>query len=402
MTRPPGDVALQRSATELLRGTQPSVVDDGHRAFRDLVRRFVTDAVDVRADEINGAGRVPRDVWRTAGALDLLATSFPVEYGGLDLDFGYSIILAEELTRSRARGLNWAMCVHKDMSSNYLLHAAEPVRQRLIPRCIAGDAICAVAMTEPSGGSDLSRIRTRAVRRGDHFSISGQKTFITNGASCDVVIVAARTSDPASRPQDGISLFVVDADTPGLVKGRRLDKTGCPASDTAELFFDDCLVPEEHLIGEENQGFRLLMRNLNIERLIAGAVYVTACEEMLRITRDYCREREVFGAAISEHQANKHLLAHLHTETRLARTFLDACCRRQLAGDVGTGDIAMIKYYASELANRIAYECVGLHGGYGYMQESAIAQWALDVRMFNLGGGTSQIMKEIIAKSLNL
>lgn len=375
---------------------------NAHDDFRALLARFVKDKIEPRAAEINAAGQVPRDVWRALGSLGVLGTAYPVAYGGLELDFLYSIILAQELTRSRARGLNWAVSVHNDMSSNYLLHASESVQRKFLPRCAAGETVCAVAMTEPSGGSDLAALRTRAVRDGDHYLLSGQKVFITNGASSDIVVVAARTAPDAVRPRDGISLFLVEKGAPGFVTGPKLDKVGCPASDTAELFFDDCRVSAEHRIGEENDGFSLLMQNLDIERLIGSAVYVTACEEMLRITTDYCRSRMVFGTAVSSHQANKHRLVELHTELQLAQCFLLDCCRRKLSGETISAEISMIKYYASELANRIAYECVGLHGGYGYMREQEIAQWSLDVRMFNLGAGTTQVMKEVVAKSLGI
>lgn len=373
-----------------------------HEAFRASVARFVRDDVDPHADAWNRAGELPRDIWLKMGELGFLGGAFPEEYGGSGAGLVYAIVLAEELTRSRVSGFAMTVCDHTDMSSNYLLEATPAVRARLIPRCISGEAICGLALTEPGGGSDAAAIRTRARRDGDHFVLDGQKVFITNGWKADVLIVAARTDPTAAKSHEGLSLIAVEDGTPGFRKGRKLDKLGTLASDTAELFFEDCRVPVANLIGQEHRGWSLLMADLGLERLIACAIYVTACEEMLKLTVEYCQGRQVFGKAVTDYQVNRHRLAELHTETELARTFLYDTVRRQLRGERLVREISMIKYFASELANKVAYQCLSLHGGWGYMKEYPISQWFTDVRLYNIGAGTTEIMKEIIAKELRL
>jgi len=375
---------------------------DEHEAFRATVARFICDEVNPHAVEWNRAGELPRSVWLRMGELGFLGGAFPEEYGGSGAGLLYAVVLAEELTRSKVSGFAMTVCDHTDMSANYLLEGPVELRRRLIPRCISGEAICGLALTEPGGGSDAAAIRTRARRDGGHYVLDGQKVFITNGWTADVLIVAARTDPSATRGHEGISLFAVEDGTPGFRKGRKLEKLGTLASDTAELFFENCRVPAGNLIGKENGGWALLMADLGLERLIACAIYVTACDEMLRITEDYCRERKVFGRAVTDYQVNRHRLAELHTETELSRTFLYNTVRRHLRGERTAREIAMIKYYASELANRVAYQCLSLHGGWGYMKEYAISQWFTDVRLYNIGAGTTEIMKEIIAKELRL
>jgi acyl-CoA dehydrogenase len=375
---------------------------DEHEAFRNTVARFVREEVDPNAAAWNRAEELPREIWLRMGELGLLGGAFPEEYGGSGAGLVYAIVLAEELTRSKVSGFAMTVCDHTDMSSNYLLDATPSVRARLIPRCISGEAICGLALTEPGGGSDAAAIRTRARRDGDHYVLDGQKVFITNGWKGDVLIVAARTDPSATKGQEGISLIVVEDGTPGFRKGRKLEKLGTLASDTAELFFEDCRVPTENLIGLENRGWSILMADLGLERLIASAIYVTACDEMLKLTVEYCQGRKVFGRAVTDYQVNRHRLAELHTETELARTFLYDTVRRQVQGERLTREISMIKYFASELANKVAYQCLSLHGGWGYMKEYPISQWFTDVRLYNIGAGTTEIMKEIIAKELRL
>jgi acyl-CoA dehydrogenase len=373
-----------------------------HEAFRDTVARFVRQEVEPHAEAWNRAGELPRELWLRMGELGLLGARFPEQYGGSGGDLLYSVVLAEELTRTRCSGLAMAVCDHTDMSANYILEGSEELRQRLLPRCIRGEAICGLALTEPSGGSDVAAIRTRARRDGDYFVLDGQKVFITNGWKADLLVVVARTDTNVSRPHEGISLFVVEDGTPGFRKGRKLEKLGTLASDTAELFFENCRVPAANMLGEEGRGWSLLMADLGLERLIATAIYIAACDEMLGMTQAYCRERKVFGQAVTDFQVNRHRLAELHTETELARTFYYDCCRRYLQGDRLVKETSMIKYYASELANRVAYQCLSLHGGWGYMKEFPISQWFTDVRLYNIGAGTTEVMKEIIAKELRL
>lgn len=372
-----------------------------HCAFRDSVIRFVNERANPNAHAWNEAGAIPRSVWREMGELGFLGTAYDARFGGSNGDLMYSVVLAEELTRSRVSGLSFAVCDHKDMSSNYILEGSEELQNRYLPGCVSGEMICGIAITEPSGGSDVAAIRTTATRSGNQeYVLNGQKTFITNGINADIIIVAARTNPNAARPRDGISLFVVETNAPGFSRGPALKKMGNLASDTAELFFNDCRIPVGNLIGEEHQGFKILMADLGLERLIACAIYIAACEEMLKITVNYTRERKVFGQAVADFQVNRHKFAELFTETALAKTFYYDCCRRSMRGDRLVKEISMIKYFASELANRIAYACVSLHGGWGYMKEYPISQWYSDVRLFNIGAGTTEIMKDIIAREV--
>lgn len=379
-----------------------SLFTEEHNIFREMVVKFVQKEVVPHIDEWREACELPRELWLKMGELGFLGTAYDEEYGGSNSDFMYSIILAEELSRSGCSGLDMSVCVHKDMSSNYILEGPEELRMKYIPKCITGELICAVAVTEPGGGSDVAAIKTKAVKDGDHYIINGQKTFITNGYKADIVVVAAKTDPAAFPPHKGVSLFVVEAGTPGFTKGKPLKKMGIMTSDTAELFFQDCRIPAENLLGEENGGFKIIMKRFDLERLIASAMYVTGCEEMLRITKAYCSDRMVFGKPVSSFQVNKHQLVEMYTETGMAKTFFYECCRRYMAGERVSKQISMIKYYASELANKVAYNCVSLHGGYGYMKEYPICHWYTDVRMYNLGAGTTQIMKDIIAKEIGL
>ena len=373
-----------------------------HQTFRQMVAKFVANEIDPNAKKWNEACELPRAVWLKMGELGILGTSYAETYGGSEGDLMYSIILAEELTRSRCSGLNMAVCVHNDMSSNYLLSGPVDLQMKYIPKCITGEAICAIAVTEPGSGSDVGAIKTQAVRQGGQYILNGQKTFITNGYKADLIVVAVKIDPTASRPHHGISLMVVEDDTEGFSRGTKLHKMGNLASDTAELFFQDCPVPAGNLLGEENGGFKIIMEHFGLERLVASAMYVTACEEMLKITTDYCLGPHASGQSNSLSQANKHQLVEMYTETELARTFLYECCCRYMNGERIDKEISMIKYYGSELSNKIANQCMTLHGAYGYMRECPICQWFADVRLYTIGAGTTEIMKEIVAKTIGL
>lgn len=371
-----------------------------HEAFRDQLRRFVRERVDPHAEEWNSAGILPRSIWLEMGKLGFLGTSYEERYGGSNAGLLYPVILAEELTKTRVSGFSFAVLDHTDMSSNYMLEGNQALRDKYLPKCVSGEIICGLGLTEPSGGSDVAAIKTTAVRDGDDYIINGQKVFITNGIAADIIIVVARTDPNPGRPHDGISLFAVPTDTAGFSRGAPLKKLGNIASDTAELFFENMRVPAENMLGEEHKGFRLVMADLGLERLIACGIYISACEEMLRITTDYARERKVFGKSVSDFQVNAHKLVELYTETSLAKVFFYDVLKRHIAGDRTVKEVSMIKYFASDLANKVAYACLSLHGGWGYMKEYAISQWFTDVRLFNIGAGTSEIMKEIIAKEI--
>ena len=371
-----------------------------HEAFRDQLRRFVRERVEPHAEEWNEAGLIPRSIWLEMGKLGFLGMSYEERYGGSNAGLLYAVVLAEELTKTRVSGFSFAILDHTDMSANYMLEGSQELRDRYLPKCVSGEIICGLGLTEPSGGSDVAAIKTRAVRDGNDYIINGQKVFITNGIAADVIIVVARTDPKPARPHDGISLFAVPTNTPGFRRGKPLKKIGNVASDTAELFFEDMRIPAGNMLGEEHKGFRLVMADLGLERLIACGIYISACEEMLRITTEYTKERKVFGKSVSDFQVNAHKLAELYTETSLAKVFYYDVLKRHIAGDRTVKEVSMIKYYASDLANKIAYACLSLHGGWGYMKEYAISQWFTDVRLFNIGAGTSEIMKEIIAKEL--
>ena len=373
-----------------------------HNIFRDMVAKFVVKEVDPHAEEWNEACELPKEIWLKMGEMGFLGTAYDEKYGGSGADLMYDIVFAEELTRSRCSGLAITVCTHKDMSSNYILSGSEELCMKHIPKCITGESVCGVAVTEPSGGSDVAAIKTKAVRDGDHYVVNGQKTFITNGYKADIIVLAVKTDTKVKPGHKGITLIVVEDGTPGFNRGRKLHKMGTVASDTAELFFQDCRIPVTNILGEENGGFKIIMGKFAHERLVASAIYVTACEEMLKMTRDYCLERKAFGQSISSFQVNKHNLVEMYTETALAKTFFYECCRKYMRGETVNKEINMIKYYASELANKVAYQCVSLHGGYGYMMEYPICQWFLDARLYNLGAGTTNIMKEVIAKELGI
>lgn len=371
-----------------------------HLAFRDSVRRFVKEQLDPNAAAWNAAGIIPRDAWKQMGAMGFFGTGYEEKYGGSNVDLLYSVILAEELAKTKVSGLCLSICDHKDMSSNYILHGTEEIRQRYLPGCISGDLICGVAITEPSGGSDVAGLKTTAKPDGDHYVVSGQKAFITNGISADIMVVAARTAPSTSRSRDGLSLFVVETASPGFGRGAPLKKMGSVASDTAELYFDGLRIPAKNLLGTLHGGYSILMENLGLERLLGCAVYISACEEILAITTDYAKNRKIGGRAVTDFQVHAHRLAELYTKTALAKVFLYDTLARFMRRERVVKEVSMLKYYASELANEAAYVGVSMHGGWGYMKDFQICQWYTDVRLFNLGAGTSDVMKEVIAKEI--
>jgi alkylation response protein AidB-like acyl-CoA dehydrogenase len=371
-----------------------------HEDFRQLCRTFLAREVVPHHEEWERAGIVDRDVWRKAGAAGLLGMDVDTEYGGGgQRDFRFNAVLDEEIVAAGATGLGFGL--HNDIVAPYLTELTTPAqRTRWLPDFCSGAMITAIAMSEPGAGSDLTGIRTTAVRDGDAYVFTGQKTFITNGEHADLVIVVAKT-DP-ERGAHGVSLIAVERGTPGFARGRRLDKIGLKASDTAELFFDDCRVPADNLIGTENSGFYHLMANLPRERLSIAVVAVAACERMLSATLAYARERQAFGRPIGSFQHNRFVLAELDTEVTIARTFLNHCITEHNAGRLSVSDAAKAKWWTTELQNKVADRCLQLHGGYGYMREYPIARAWLDSRVQTIYGGTTEIMKEIIGRSLGL
>jgi alkylation response protein AidB-like acyl-CoA dehydrogenase len=371
-----------------------------HEEFRALCREFLAREAVPHYDGWERAGIVDREVWRKAGAAGLLGMDVDEEYGGGgQRDFRFNAVLIEEIVGNGCSGLGFGL--HNDVVAPYLTElTSADQRKRWLPGFCSGDLVTAIAMSEPGAGSDLAGVRTSAVRDGDSWVLNGQKTFITNGELADLVVVVAKTAP--DQGAHGVSLFAVERGMPGFSRGRRLEKVGLKANDTAELFFDDCRVPVENLIGTENHGFYHLTANLPRERLSIAVGAVAAAERLLGITLDYVRTREAFGRPIGKFQHNRFLLAELDTEITIARTFLNHCVTEFNAGRLSVVDAAKAKWWTTELQNRVADRCVQLHGGYGYMLEYPVAKAWLNSRVQTIYGGTTEIMKEIIGRSLGL
>lgn len=371
-----------------------------HLMFRDAFKRFVANEIVPHHAQWEEDGVVPRSIWQRAGELGFLCMDVPEEYGGGGIkDFRYNAVVTEELTRVGASGVGFGL--HNDVNIPYLLHyATEEQKRRWLPGICAGRLITAIAMSEPAAGSDLAGIKSVAIRQGDHYVLNGQKTFITNGLLSDLVIVVARTDPEAGH--SGLSLLMAEREMEGFERGRKLDKIGLRAQDTAELFFRDVKIPVENLLGEEGSGFYQLMEQLPQERLSIAVIAVAACETALELTLKYCQERVAFGRPIGTFQHSRFKLAEMKTETEIARVFVDRCIMELNAGNLTAADAAMAKWWTTELQERVVDQCLQLHGGYGYMLEYPIAKAFLDSRVQTIYGGTTEIMKEIIGRSLGL
>jgi acyl-CoA dehydrogenase len=366
--------------------------------FRDLVRTFFQKEVVPHQERWAQAKQVDRELWTKAGKVGLLALSIPEEYGGGGGTFAHEAVLYEEQARSGDSA--WGVSVHNGIVAHYLLnYASEAKKREWLPKFASGEFVGAVAMTEPGTGSDLQSIKTRAVRDGDFYVINGAKTFITNGVHADLVVVAVKT-DPDAGAQ-GVSLIAVETTTPGFRRGRVLDKVGLKGQDTAELFFDDVLVPAANLLGEqEGLGFIQLMQQLPQERLIIAVTAVAGMESAVNLTIEYTKDRTAFGRPIFGFQNTKFKLAEAATEAAVARAFLDQCIERHLRGELDVQGAAMAKLWTTERINKVVDDCLQLFGGYGYMTEYPIARAWADVRISRIFGGTSEIMKEIISRTL--
>jgi alkylation response protein AidB-like acyl-CoA dehydrogenase len=376
------------------------IFDDEHEAFRSAVGTFLDKEVVPFHDQWEKDGVVDREVWRKAGGQGLLGLQLPEKYGGGGTDdFRYNVVIGEEMTRRGVYGA--AFPLFNDMIVPYLVASAnDEQKQRWFPRLASGELIAAIAMSEPEAGSDLQGIRTTAVDKGDHYVLNGQKTFISNGILADLVIVVAKTDPEAGHK--GISLLVVERGTDGFERGRNLDKIGQHAQDTAELFFDNVAVPKENLLGEEGAGFLYLMTNLSQERLSIAVSAASACEQVLRECLTYVKERTAFGRPIGKFQHNRFTVAEMATETHIARVFIDDCIKRHVAGDLDASTASMAKWWTTELQKRIVDQGVQLFGGYGYMMEYPIARAFVNSRVQTIYGGTTEIQKEIIGRSLGL
>jgi len=370
-----------------------------HETFRDSARRFMEEEVKPHDEKWQEQGYVDREVWLKAGKIGFLCMSMPEEYGGAGADRLYSMVLIEEQARANNSSLGWGL--HSEIVAPYLLnYGSEVLRKKYLPKMASGEMIGAIAMSEPGAGSDLQGVKTSAIRKGERYVVNGSKTFITNGWNCDLVIVVAKT-DPTQGAK-GTSLIVVDTSMKGFSKGKRLKKMGLKGQDTAELFFDNVEVPAENLIGQENNGFVYLMQELPWERMQIAIAAAAKAEAAIRWTIDYVRERKAFGKPVASFQTTRFKLAELSTEAQVARVFVDRCMELLLAKKLDTATASMAKYWVTDLEGRIIDECVQLHGGYGYMWEFPISQAYVDARVQRIYGGTNEIMKELISRSIGL
>jgi len=379
------------------------IFGEEHEIFRKGVRRFVEKEVIPYIEEWEEDGEIPRSIWKRMGALGFLGIEYPEKYGGAGGDFLYTVTLMEEISKCGAMGFPISVGVHTDMASPYLKLASERQKKKYLPHVIKGEKICAIAITEPSGGSDVAGIHTYARRDNGAYILNGSKTFITNGAHADIYIVMARVGEFDEHDRyKGISVFIVERGTPGFKVGRKLDKMGWLCSDTAELFFEDCRVSCENLLGTEGEGFREIMKNFQRERLVISIIAVSATQRALEDAVNYAKERVVFDQQLSKFQSTRHKIADMVTKVEAARQltyYVSWLFSRNEATDM---KVSMTKLYTSEVANQIAYDAGQIYGGYGYMREYPIERFYRDARVLTIGGGTSEIMKEIIAKRLEL
>jgi acyl-CoA dehydrogenase len=373
-------------------------ITEEHTALREQVARFIAKAVEPYGAAWEEQGYVPREVLRQMGELGFFGITYPAEFGGSEADALTSLVFAEALSRSTFGGFIVTALVHSDMASPHLVNAGSRAQlEKYLPGIIRGERITAVAVTEPDAGSDVAGIRTRARRDGAEWVLNGAKMFITNGVHADLYFVAART-DPDAKGSRGISMFIVEKGTPGFRVGRALNKTGWLCSDTAELVFEDCRVPAENLLGEENAGFYAVMKNFQRERIVSGAMAVGNALTSLRLTIEYVKSRKAFGGVLFDKQVIRQRLAMLEAKTHAARQFLYHCGWLAAQERECVREVSMLKALTGELANEVVYTCQQFHGGMGYMRESAIERQARDARVLAIGGGATEVMLEEVAK----
>jgi alkylation response protein AidB-like acyl-CoA dehydrogenase len=378
-----------------------SIYNEDHEAFRESVSTFIERTLAPGYQSFVENKEIPREIWLEAGRNDLLGLEVPEEFGGVDAqDYRFNAVLGEELAHA-SMAFNSCFQMHFDVTLPYIVkYGTTDQKQRWLPRACSGEILSTVAMTEPSGGSDLAALRTSAVRDGDDWILNGSKTFITNGYTADLVIVAAKTS-PEKRAK-GITLFAVEAGMPGFERGRKLDKVGQPEANTAELFFEDLRVPSENVIGEVDRGFISMMEQLPQERIGSAVGNLAHLVAILDETLAYAKERKAFGQPIGAFQHNKFLLADLYTRVDVSQAYVDQCVIAHSAQLLSAVDAAKAKWWTAELQNDGLDACVQLHGGYGFMREYRVAQAWMDARVTKIWGGTNEIMKEIIGRDLGL
>jgi len=379
-----------------------SLFNADHDAFRDSFRRFMDKEIAPFHAAWEEQGYVDREVWRKAGANGFLCMTMPEQYGGAGVDKLYSVVQMEELSAAGFSGIGYGL--HTEIVAPYILHYGTAAqKQKYLPKLASGEMVGAIAMSEPAAGSDLQGVKSTALRQGDHYLLNGSKTFITNGWHADLVIVVAKTNPAAGAK--GTSLLLVERGMPGFETGKRLKKVGLKAQDTAELFFSDVKVPADNLLGgapQENRGFVCLMEQLPWERMQIAIGAVASAQASIDATTAYVKERKVFGQAVASYQNTRYKLAEMQTEVQIARVFVDQCLKLLLDAKLDTATASMAKYWCSDLQCKVIDECVQLHGGYGYMWEYPIARAYADARVQRIYGGTNEIMKEVISRSMGL
>jgi acyl-CoA dehydrogenase len=377
------------------------IFSDEHDLFRAQFRRFAEAEIEPRIPEWNARGITDRETWRRCGAEGFLGPNAPVEYGGAGADFLFSAIVMEELSRIRAHAM--MVSLHSDIVMPYLIHyGTDEQKRKYLPGAISGNTILGIAMTEPGTGSDLANVQTRAIRDGDAYVLDGVKTFISNGQIGNLFVVVAK-SDPVAEPAHrGITLFLVEGDTPGFERGRNLDKLGLKGQDTSELFFHECRIPVENRLGQEGQGFKILMQQLQQERLCIAVASIASCRRSLDDTVAYVKEREAFGQRIAGFQNTQFKLAELATEIEIGLAFIDKLLAAHVRGDDVVSEVSMAKWWSTDLQKKVAAECLQLHGGYGFMSEYPISTDYADAAVQSIYAGSNEIMKVIIARRLGL
>ena len=372
-----------------------------HELFRDQFRRFADREIVPRVEGWNARGMSDRDSWCKMGEAGFLGAHAPAEYGGGGADFLYDAIVMEEMSLLRAHAL--MMSLHSDICMPYIIHyGSEEQKRKYLPGAISGETILGIAMTEPGTGSDLASVQTRARRDGDFFVLNGSKIFISNGQIGDLFVVVAKTDPDAKPPHKGISLFLVEASTPGFVRGRKLDKLGLRGQDTSELAFEDCRIPADRLLGREGEGFRMLMEQLQQERLCIGVASIASCRRSLDDTIRYVKERHAFGKSIASFPNTQFKLVELAAQVEIGQVFVDRLLAAHVRGDDIVSEVSMAKFWTTDLQKKLTADCLQMHGGYGFMLEYPISQDYADAAVQSIYAGTNEIMKVIVAKRMGL